>query len=184
MSTIGSNRGSNADHGYKYAARMFNQPLEGFRATTTGSCSIRLLYIHAFLLCSGPVRVHTHIQFLTNQMQQGNAPLDYAVICTQWHKGGHILWEQGFGWADREKRIPAAANTMYSLASISKPLTATALMTLVAAGKIDLDKTVNDYLGYAKIRARIGNADDATGFRRVAKPFVRPARTRSVLLSQ
>jgi CubicO group peptidase (beta-lactamase class C family) len=82
-------------------------------------------------------------------------------------KGDRILWEAGFGWADRERRIPATAHTMYSLASISKPLTATALMTLVKAGKISLDKPINDYLGSAKLDARIGDANDAT-VRRVA----------------
>ena len=55
-------------------------------------------------------------------------------------KDGKIIWEQGFGWADREKRVAATEHTLYSLASISKPITATALMTLVAAGKIDLDR--------------------------------------------
>lgn len=53
---------------------------------------------------------------------------------------GKIIWEEGFGWANREERIPATENAMYSLASISKTFTATALMTLVQAGKIDLDK--------------------------------------------
>jgi CubicO group peptidase (beta-lactamase class C family) len=71
---------------------------------------------------------------------------------------GKIIWEEGFGWANREERIPANENTMYSLASISKPFTATALMTLVQAGKIDLDKPINDYLGDAKLKARIGDA--------------------------
>lgn len=80
---------------------------------------------------------------------------------------GMIIWEEGFGWANREERIPATENTMYSLASISKPFTATALMTLVQAGKIDLDKPINDYLGDAKLNARVGNANDAT-VRRVA----------------
>ncbi|MGA7341723.1 MAG: serine hydrolase domain-containing protein, partial [Terracidiphilus sp.] len=80
---------------------------------------------------------------------------------------GKIIWEEGFGWADRENGIPATENTMYSLASISKPITATALMTLVQAGKIDLDKPINDYLGDAKLKARIGDANDAT-VRRVA----------------
>lgn len=80
---------------------------------------------------------------------------------------GKIVWEQGFGWANREERIPANENTMYSLASISKTMTATALMTLVQAGKVDLDKPINDYLGDARLKARIGNADDAT-VRRVA----------------
>lgn len=80
---------------------------------------------------------------------------------------GKIIWEEGFGWANREQRIPATANTMYSLASISKPFTATGLMTLVQAGQIDLDKPINDYLGDAKLKAWIGNANDAT-VRRVA----------------
>jgi CubicO group peptidase (beta-lactamase class C family) len=75
---------------------------------------------------------------------------------------GHIVWEEGFGWADRERRVAATAHTVYSLASISKPITATALMTLVQAGKVDLDRPANDYLGMAKLRARVGNADAAT----------------------
>ena len=75
---------------------------------------------------------------------------------------GKIIWEEGFGWANREERIPADENTMYSLASISKPFTATALMTMVQAGKIDLDKPINDYLGDAKLKARNGDVNDAT----------------------
>ena len=97
------------------------------------------------------------------KMKQRNVP-SIAVAVAQ---GNKILWEQGFGWADREKRIPADANTMYSLASISKSLTATALMTLVSAGKIDLDKPINNYLGDAKLHARVGDANEAT-VRRVA----------------
>jgi CubicO group peptidase (beta-lactamase class C family) len=100
---------------------------------------------------------------IRTKMQERNVP-SIAVAVAQ---GDKILWEQGFGWADREKLIPADANTMYSLASISKPLTATALMTLVSTGKVDLDKPVNDYLGAVKLHARVGNAEDAT-VRRVA----------------
>jgi CubicO group peptidase (beta-lactamase class C family) len=82
-------------------------------------------------------------------------------------RDGKILWEEGFGWADREKRLPASEHTIYSLASISKPFTATGLMVLVEAGKVDLDRPVNDYLGGAKLRARVGDAAQAT-VRRVA----------------
>src|SRR5262249_35423352 len=48
--------------------------------------------------------------------------------------GGEVLWEEGFGWADREGRVPATEHTLYPLASISKPITATALMVLRARG--------------------------------------------------
>jgi CubicO group peptidase (beta-lactamase class C family) len=80
---------------------------------------------------------------------------------------GEIVWEEGFGWADREARIPATELTAYSLASISKPITATALMTLVEAGRIDLDAPIDQYLGDAKLNGRAFDASRAT-VRRVA----------------
>lgn len=82
-------------------------------------------------------------------------------------RDGKIVWEEGFGWADRERRRPATEHSMYSLASISKPITATGLMVLKEQGKLELDKPANDYLGNAKLRACIGDANGAT-VRRVA----------------
>lgn len=101
--------------------------------------------------------------FVRQQMADG----DVAGVSVALSQHGKIVWEEGFGWADRERRIPATEHTLFSLASISKPITATGLMTLVQAGKIDLDKPVNDYLGSRGLTARVGNANDAT-VRRVA----------------
>jgi len=77
-------------------------------------------------------------------------------------RDGTIIWEEGFGWANREKKIKATPDTMYSLASISKPITATGFMILVERGLVDLDKPVNHYLGEAKLNAFRGEASDAT----------------------
>jgi CubicO group peptidase (beta-lactamase class C family) len=77
-------------------------------------------------------------------------------------RDGKIIWEKGFGLADREKNIPATEHTKYRLASISKQLTATGLMILVERGQIKLDSPINDYLGGTKLTARIGDAKDAT----------------------
>jgi CubicO group peptidase (beta-lactamase class C family) len=82
-------------------------------------------------------------------------------------EGGEIVWEAAWGWADRERRVPATPHTMYSLASVSKPIAATGLMRLVERGVIDLGRPVNDYLGDSPLRARVGRAEDAT-VRRVA----------------
>ncbi|MCY3700951.1 MAG: serine hydrolase [Gemmatimonadetes bacterium] len=82
-------------------------------------------------------------------------------------RGGEVVWEEGFGWADRERRIPATEHTMYSLASISKPITATGLMILVERGLVDLGAPANDYLGPAEIDGRAWDAAGAT-VRRVA----------------
>jgi CubicO group peptidase (beta-lactamase class C family) len=77
-------------------------------------------------------------------------------------RDGEIVWEKGFGLADREKNIAATEHTVYPLASISKPLTATGLMVLVERGLVDLDRRINDYLGETVLRARVGSAADAT----------------------
>jgi CubicO group peptidase (beta-lactamase class C family) len=82
-------------------------------------------------------------------------------------KDGEIIWEEGFGWANREKRIPATPHTLYSLASISKPITATGLMIFKERGMLDLDSPVNNYLGDAKLKVWVGNSDDVT-VRRIA----------------
>ncbi len=123
-------------------------------------CALALFFGHSAMAADRFDSVRHSIRTLLMQRRVSSV----AVAVAQRKQ---IVWEEGFGWANREKLIPATANTMYSLASISKPVTATALMTLVKAGKIDLDKPINDYLGNAKLRARIGNANDAT-VRRVA----------------
>jgi CubicO group peptidase (beta-lactamase class C family) len=43
---------------------------------------------------------------------------------------GKILWQDGFGLADREKHIPGTAHTAYYVASITKSITSTAVMVL------------------------------------------------------
>jgi CubicO group peptidase (beta-lactamase class C family) len=54
-------------------------------------------------------------------------------------------WAAGFGSADLENSVPATAHTLYRLASISKPLTATAALWLWQQGKLDLDAPVQKY---------------------------------------
>jgi len=75
---------------------------------------------------------------------------------------GRVIWEEGFGYADIARKVPATGNTLYSMASISKPITATGLMTLVEQGKIQLDRPANDYLGRGKITGYAADAREAT----------------------
>ena len=59
---------------------------------------------------------------------------------------GRIIWEEGFGWANQTAGTKVNEHTPFCLASITKPFTTTAVMTLVAAGKISLDDAANKYL--------------------------------------
>lgn len=77
-------------------------------------------------------------------------------------KHGEIVWQEGFGWADREAGRKATAHTAFSVASTTKPFTTTALMTLAQAGKLDFNKPANDYLGNDKIVDEQGPAQAAT----------------------
>ncbi len=77
---------------------------------------------------------------------------------------GKVIWEEAWGAANVEKQIPATPRTMYSLASTTKPITATAVMILVERGLVDLDKPANLYLGEGKLT---GYDPDAATVRRL-----------------
>jgi CubicO group peptidase (beta-lactamase class C family) len=58
--------------------------------------------------------------------------------------GRDLVWAEGFGWADVERRIPAGVNTIYRVGSISKSFTAVALLQLWERGFLDVDDPVAD----------------------------------------
>ena len=58
--------------------------------------------------------------------------------------GAEIPFRRGFGLADLENDVAATAATVYRLGSISKPVTAVAVMQLVEAGQLDLDRDVRE----------------------------------------
>jgi serine beta-lactamase-like protein LACTB len=60
-------------------------------------------------------------------------------------ENGEYEWAGGFGMADLENFVPATSHTLYRLASISKPITATAALQLWQRGKLDLDAPVQKY---------------------------------------
>ena len=55
------------------------------------------------------------------------------------------VWSSGFGMADLEDSAPATSSTLYRLGSISKPITAVAILQLYERGKLDLDAPVQKY---------------------------------------
>ncbi len=57
-----------------------------------------------------------------------------------------ILLADGFGMADKEKKIAANSSTLFPIASVTKTFTGIAVMQLVEKGLIELDKPVGDYI--------------------------------------
>ena len=68
--------------------------------------------------------------------------------------GGYILIEvhdkpvfsKGYGYADREKRIPFRIDTIAQIGSLTKSMTAFAILNLARQGRIDIEKPVRTYL--------------------------------------
>ncbi len=60
--------------------------------------------------------------------------------------GADVVWAEGFGWADRDGQVPAAAETIYRIGSISKTFTAVVLAQLVDRKIVALDAPVEKYL--------------------------------------
>ena len=63
-------------------------------------------------------------------------------------KNDQMIWNKSFGRANIEQNIPVSDSTMFMLASVSKTITATALMQLWEDGLIDLDIDINNYLPF------------------------------------
>jgi serine beta-lactamase-like protein LACTB len=58
---------------------------------------------------------------------------------------GEPVWSAGFGMADLEDSAPATSSTLFRLGSISKPITAVAVLQVWERGKLDLDAPVQKY---------------------------------------
>jgi CubicO group peptidase (beta-lactamase class C family) len=61
-------------------------------------------------------------------------------------RGGELLHCHAEGWADRERGQPMAVDTVFRLASASKPIVSAAALVLVAQGRLDLDEGVDRWL--------------------------------------
>tara|TARA_Y100001970_G_scaffold144444_1_gene177388 strand:- start:2432 stop:3922 length:1491 start_codon:yes stop_codon:yes gene_type:complete len=84
------------------------------------------------------------IDFIEGVVELNNIPgLSVSVV-----EGENIVWNKAFGMANIEEDIIVSDSTMFMLASVSKTITATALMKLWENGLIDLDQNINNYLSF------------------------------------
>src|SRR5690606_33116703 len=62
------------------------------------------------------------------------------------YKDGKTVYRENFGYADLDAQKPMEDNTIFRIFSMTKPITAVALMTLYDEGKFELDDKVADYI--------------------------------------
>ncbi|MEO1218361.1 MAG: serine hydrolase domain-containing protein, partial [Bacteroidota bacterium] len=130
----------------------------------------KLLFISLVLLalsCKQEAKVQEKdyseaIQFMENKLLggviiEGEEPERFTLqermdefkvpgISIAFFEEGEIKWAKAYGHADKEASRSVNVNTLFQAASISKPVAASAALTLVEEGKLDLDANVNSYL--------------------------------------
>jgi CubicO group peptidase (beta-lactamase class C family) len=80
---------------------------------------------------------------------------------------GRIVWARGFGVKQAGTGDSVTAETIFQAASISKPVSATAMLKLVEQGKLSLDQNVNTYLKSWKVPDNKFTAKEKVTLRRI-----------------
>ena len=90
-----------------------------------------------------PLDVETFRTKIRTIIADGAAPSLAVAVA----RNGQIAWSEAFGFADREAHVAATVETPYSIASLTKPFTATAIMILAERQRLGLDEPLSRYLG-------------------------------------
>ena len=109
------------------------------------------------------------------QIDAGALPGAVVAIARQ----GKLAYLQAIGFQDRAKTVPMRPDSIFWLASMSKPVTSVAAMMLVEAGKLDLGAPVSRYLPeFANTRVGVETTDPSG---KTALAFVPQNRAMTVL---
>ena len=110
-----------------------------------------------FLLIYCLMTIATFAQKIKLSVDKKFTGLDtaFARVLKDWHAAGFavavvlkdkVVYAEGFGYRDYEKKIPVTPNTLFAIGSCTKAFTASLIGVLNKEGKIDLDKPVRNYM--------------------------------------
>ncbi|HWT78730.1 MAG TPA: serine hydrolase domain-containing protein, partial [Candidatus Methylomirabilis sp.] len=102
----------------------------------------------ALLLIAAPASAQTPDAdldaFITQSMVQGGHPGLAALII----KHGAVVWSGNYGLAQVQPAVAVTDDTLFMLGSVSKTVTAAAILQLWEQGRFGLDDDINDYLPF------------------------------------
>ncbi len=105
--------------------------------------TFKLLAAFAVLLCVGVQAVADEVdRRVEAQMRKRHVPgLSLAVL-----RDGKVVKARGYGFANLELKVAATPETVYEVGSLTKQVTAAAVMLLVEEGKVSLDDKIAKHL--------------------------------------
>ncbi|MGI9470936.1 MAG: serine hydrolase [Rubripirellula sp.] len=75
-------------------------------------------------------------------------------------EGGRVVFARGYGYADLARRQRVDPDSLFRVASISKPITAVAILQLIEQGKLSLEDTVLDVLDWDEVITQLDSFDE------------------------
>ena len=111
-----------------------------FLATAAAGWTLWQCGQRAYSQVTGPVmpKLAAYDDLMAAFMREHRPP--GAALAVAYH--GRLVYARGFGCANLEKHEPVRPGSLFRIASVSKPFTATAVMHLVEQGKLQLDARV------------------------------------------
>jgi CubicO group peptidase (beta-lactamase class C family) len=109
------------------------------------------------IACVGPILAQEETIGVTGERLPGLEQFDRAMIAFMRQykipgasmaivKNGRLVYARGFGYADIDRKEPVKPTSLFRIASVSKPITAVAILTLVERRKLKPDARIFDLL--------------------------------------
>ncbi|WP_455170269.1 serine hydrolase domain-containing protein [Aegicerativicinus sediminis] len=112
----------------------------------------------------------TLLSFVSEKMVAGTSALIY--------EDGKEVYYKAVGYADKEKEVPMARNTIVQIYSMTKPVAGVALMQLFEQGKFKLDDDVAKYIPELK-ELKVYKGTDTYG-KIITEPLKNPITVRDI----
>lgn len=100
------------------------------------------LFLALLLFNTVSIRADKIDDYVKTQMRERHIPGAALAII----KDGRLIKAEGYGLANVELNVPATKETVFEIGSITKQITAAAIMLLVEEGRVNLDEKIGKYL--------------------------------------
>ncbi len=130
------------------------QPLPTAAPESVGMSSERLQNIDAFF---------------TREIERNRVPGAVVAIA---HRG-KLVYFKAFGFADKSKGLPARTDTLFQLASMTKPMVAVGALALTEQGRLPLQEKLSDYFpGFDSMRVGVPTPDGKFSLEAQKRPIL------------
>ncbi len=134
----------------------------------SSSTTTLLLFLTGFFLIPPGLNAQTNTDslvlkaFLDPELAELFASVKAVGGSVAFVENGRVTYANGFGFADRKAAIPADPTTVYRTGSMTKTMTAVAIMQLQQAGLLDIEDPVSKYLPELHLTGRSGRKQTAS----------------------